>query len=98
MGPPPGASTSGKACAMKSGGGINRGGDVERPCLTASWTAVEKGQRHVEIRLVGGITSHTSVAGSHHHHLRLPPHYGCRPREDHVWDRGDQEQTGRARQ
>src|SRR6266568_5473496 len=96
MGPPPGASTSGKACATKSGGWRNRGGDVERPCLTASWTAAEKGQSHGEIRLVESITCHTSVAGSYRHYLRLPAHYAWRPCEYHVWYTGDEDQTGRS--
>src|SRR5438132_10631807 len=68
------------------------------PCLTASCTAVEKGQSHVDIRLVESVTCHTSVAGSHHHHLRLPAHYAWRPCEYHVRYAGDEDQTGRSRQ
>src|SRR5215510_11490314 len=66
------------------------------PCLTASCTAIEKGQSHVEIRLVESVTCHTSVAGSHRHHLRLPAHYAWRPCEYHVWDAGDEDQTRRS--
>src|SRR6266851_4381950 len=68
------------------------------PCLAEPCTAVEKGQSHVEIRLAESVTCHTSATGGHRHHLRRPAHYAWRPCEYHVWDAGDEDQTGRSRQ
>src|SRR5712691_5513688 len=68
------------------------------PCLAEPYTAVEKEQGHVEIRLAESVTCHTSVARSDCHHLCLPTHYAWRSGECHVWNTGDEDQTGRSRQ
>src|SRR5467141_781751 len=68
------------------------------PCLAEPWTAAEEEPGHVEIRLAASVTCHPSVARSHYHRLCLPARYAWRPCEYHVWDAGDEDQTGRSRQ